>query len=145
MEIFVRMIKICDDAIIEPLSLSYKNCIENGTFPAIWKKSNIVPTHEKEINRFSTIVDLFHWYRYLVKYLKEFYLTHHLIIFKKTISFVNISLGFDQMIHAYINYFQLYMIFMLLLILVHHSMLEAYFWTCLKYLTKFSMRALITI
>ena len=47
MEISVRMIKICDDAIIEPLSLSYKNCIEIGTFPAIWKKSNIVPPHEK--------------------------------------------------------------------------------------------------
>ena len=46
-EISVRMIKICDDAIIEPLSLIYKNCIENGTFPAIWKKSNIVPVHKK--------------------------------------------------------------------------------------------------
>ena len=46
-EISVRMIKICDDAIIEPLSLIYKNCIENGTFPAIWKISNIVPVHKK--------------------------------------------------------------------------------------------------
>ena len=46
-EISVRMIKICDDAIIEPLSLIYKNCIENGTFPAIWKKSNIIPVHKK--------------------------------------------------------------------------------------------------
>ena len=42
-EISVRMIKICDDAIIEPLSLICKNCIENGTFPAISKKSSIVP------------------------------------------------------------------------------------------------------
>ena len=46
-EISVRMIKICDDAIIEPLSLIYKNCIENGTFPAIWKKSNLVPVHKE--------------------------------------------------------------------------------------------------
>ena len=28
-EISARMIKICNDAIIEPLSLIYKNCIEN--------------------------------------------------------------------------------------------------------------------
>ena len=43
----VRMIKICDEAIIEPLSLIYKNCIGNRTFPTIWKKSNIVPVHNK--------------------------------------------------------------------------------------------------
>ena len=112
-ETSVRMIKVCDDAIIEPLSLIYKNCIENGTFPAIWKKPIIVPVDKKEINRLSIIIDLFHCYPCLVKYLKEFYLTHYLIIFKKIISFVNISLGFNQVIHAYINYFQLY-IFMLL-------------------------------
>ena len=41
------MIKICDCANIEHLSLIYKNCTENGTFPAIWKKSNIVPVHKK--------------------------------------------------------------------------------------------------
>ena len=47
-EIYVRMIKICDYAIIGPLSLIiYESCIESGTFPAIWKKSNIVPVHEK--------------------------------------------------------------------------------------------------
>ena len=35
-EIYVRIIIICNDAIIEPLSLIYENCIENGTFPATW-------------------------------------------------------------------------------------------------------------
>ena len=99
---------------------------------------------KKEINRLSIIIDLFHCYPYLVKYLKEFYLTHYLIIFQKIISFMNISLGFDQAIHAYINYFQLYMIFILLLIVVSRSMLQAYFWTCLKHLTKFDMRGLFT-
>ena len=46
-KISLRMIKICDDAIIEPLSLIYKNCIDNRTFPTIWTKSNIVPVHNK--------------------------------------------------------------------------------------------------
>ena len=99
---------------------------------------------KKEINRLSIIIDLFHCYPYFVKYLKEFYLTHYLIIFKTIISFVNISLGFNQMIHVYTNYFQLYMIFVLLLIVVLCSMLEAYFWTCLENLTKFGMRGLLT-
>ena len=46
-EISVIMIKICHGAIIEPLVLIYKNCIENGTFQKYGKKSNIVPVHKK--------------------------------------------------------------------------------------------------
>ena len=42
--IYVRMIKICDNEINEPLSLIYKTCIENGTFSAVCKKSNIIPS-----------------------------------------------------------------------------------------------------
>ena len=108
------------------------------------EKSNIVRFHKKGDEEILIIIKLFHCCQYLVKYLKEFYLPHYLIIFKKIISFMNISLSFDQAIHAYVNYFQLYMIFMLLLIAVHRSMLEAYFWACLKYLTKFDMKDLFT-
>ena len=43
----VRMIKICDEALVKPLSLTYKNCIETGVFPYIWKKSNIVPVYKR--------------------------------------------------------------------------------------------------
>ena len=46
-DISVRMIKICDKAILEPLSIIYKNCIDTGIFPDSWKKSNIVPVHKK--------------------------------------------------------------------------------------------------
>ena len=48
----VRMIKICDKAILEPLSITYKNYIDTGIFPVSWKKSNIIPEHKKEINSF---------------------------------------------------------------------------------------------
>ena len=41
------MIKICDKAIVKPLSIIYKNCFDNGIFPDLWKKSNIVPVHKK--------------------------------------------------------------------------------------------------
>ena len=43
----VIMIKICDQAIVEPLSIFYKNRIDTGIFPDLWKKSNIVPVHKK--------------------------------------------------------------------------------------------------
>ena len=45
--ISIRMIKICDKAIVKPLSIIYKNCIDNGIFLDLWKKSNIVPVHKK--------------------------------------------------------------------------------------------------
>ena len=46
-EISVSMIKICDEALVKPLSLIYKNCIDTGFFPDIWKKSNIVPVYKR--------------------------------------------------------------------------------------------------
>ena len=46
-EISIRMIKICDEALVKPLSLIYSNCIDTGVFPDIWKKSNIVPVYKR--------------------------------------------------------------------------------------------------
>ena len=31
----------------KPLSIIFKNCIDTGTFPDIWKRSNIIPVHKK--------------------------------------------------------------------------------------------------
>ena len=41
------MLKICDSEVVEPLSLIYKNCIDSGIFPDIWKRSHIIPTYKK--------------------------------------------------------------------------------------------------
>ena len=46
-DISICMIKICDQSIIKPLPIIYQNCLNTGTFPDIWKKSNIVPVHKK--------------------------------------------------------------------------------------------------
>ena len=32
---------------VKPLSLIFKNCIQDRIFPNLWKKSNIVPVHKK--------------------------------------------------------------------------------------------------
>ena len=45
--ISIRMLKICDTAIVEPLSIIFNNCINQSLFPDIWKKSNICPIHKK--------------------------------------------------------------------------------------------------
>ena len=45
--ISIRMLKICDSVLVEPLSQIYKNCINSGVFPDIWKKSHIISTYKK--------------------------------------------------------------------------------------------------
>ena len=45
--ISIKMLKICGDSISKPLTLIFKNCLQSGTFPNLWKKANIVPIHKK--------------------------------------------------------------------------------------------------
>ena len=41
--ISVRMIKMCDESLVQPLSLIFRGCIDIGVYPDTWKKSNTVP------------------------------------------------------------------------------------------------------
>ena len=45
--ISVRMIKICDNALLLPLGLIFEFCMTQRMFPQIWKQANIVPSHKK--------------------------------------------------------------------------------------------------
>ena len=46
-EIFIRMLKLCESAITEPLYLIFKNCLNSNTFSDVWKKANVIPVHKK--------------------------------------------------------------------------------------------------
>ena len=46
-DISIWMIMLCNKSIISTVSLIYKNCIDSGIFPNIWKKSNVAPVHKK--------------------------------------------------------------------------------------------------
>ena len=46
-DICIGMLNICDSELCEPLSVIYKNCIDSGLFPDIWKRSHIIPTCKK--------------------------------------------------------------------------------------------------
>ena len=50
-DISTRILKICDSAIMEPLTVMFKNCISEGIFPDNWKKSNLCPIHKKVISK----------------------------------------------------------------------------------------------
>ena len=40
---FNKLLQFCGAEVVKPLSLIFKNCIQYGVFPNLWKKSNIVP------------------------------------------------------------------------------------------------------
>ena len=46
-EISIRMLKLCEPAITEPLYLIFKKCFSSNTFPDVWKKANVIPVHKK--------------------------------------------------------------------------------------------------
>ena len=46
-EISIRMIKISDVALVNPLKIIFTNYLRRGVFPEIWKCANVVPVHKK--------------------------------------------------------------------------------------------------
>ena len=46
-EISIRMLKLCESAITEPLYLIFEICLSSNTFPDVWKKTNVIPFHKK--------------------------------------------------------------------------------------------------
>ena len=44
--ISIGMIKLCSKSVVKSLSI-FKNCIDTGTFPDIWKRSHIIAIHKK--------------------------------------------------------------------------------------------------
>ena len=44
-DILVRMLKLCELAVAKSLSVIFRNCVNQCTFPYVWKKSNICPIH----------------------------------------------------------------------------------------------------
>ena len=46
-DISIKMLKICDLAMIKPLSIICRNCINHSRFPDLWKKSNVCLIHKR--------------------------------------------------------------------------------------------------
>ena len=46
-DISIRMIKICDESLLKPLLILFKNSLQLSCYPDIWKKPNIIPAHKK--------------------------------------------------------------------------------------------------
>ena len=47
-DISIRMIKMCDESLLRPLSIIFCNSLKSSTYPTTWKKANIIPVHKKD-------------------------------------------------------------------------------------------------
>ena len=72
--ILVRMIKMCDESLVQPLSLIFKGCIDTGVYPDTWKKFNIVPVHKKGDKQIVNITDQSPFHQYAVNSRKNNFL-----------------------------------------------------------------------
>ena len=105
-DISIRMIKLCGQSIVKPLSIIFKNCINNSMFPDICKKSNIISVHKKSDKQIIDNIDLFLFYRFVVKFSRNCYSIQYLNFLMKIIFSVLISQDSDHQIHVNINFFQ---------------------------------------
>ena len=43
----IRVIKICDKSLLEPIIILFKNSTKSSYYRDIWKRPNIIPVHKK--------------------------------------------------------------------------------------------------
>ena len=46
--ISIRMIKMCDESLIRPLSIIFRNSLNSCIYPSTWKKANVMLVHKKD-------------------------------------------------------------------------------------------------
>ena len=47
-DISIRMIKMCDESLLRPLSIIFPNSLKSSIYPSNWKKANVIPVHKKD-------------------------------------------------------------------------------------------------
>ena len=66
-KISIRMIKICGKSFPYPLNLIFDASFEEGVYPELWKKTNIISVHKKESKTLIKNYGSFSHYQYLEK------------------------------------------------------------------------------
>ena len=47
-DVLIRMLKICEDTIVELLKILFVNSVNQAVFPSWWKKANVIHVHKKK-------------------------------------------------------------------------------------------------
>ena len=110
-DISIRLLQICGAEVVKPLSLICKNC---------GKSQTLLQFISRGISSAWLTIVQFGFCQYVVKYLRDSFLTQFLSSLRKTNYFLQINLVLDQMTLVKINCCQLSIVFMQILIKVLH-------------------------
>ena len=44
----IRMIKMCNESLVRPLSIIFQNSLNSSIYQSTWKKANVIPVHNKD-------------------------------------------------------------------------------------------------
>ena len=47
-DISIRMIKMCEESLVRPLSMIFRSSLDPCIYPSTWKKTNVIPAHKKD-------------------------------------------------------------------------------------------------
>ena len=59
----IRMLKLCWNSICKPLSIIFNDSLKEGKFPFDWKKTHVVPVHNKGDKQCLNNIDLFPYFQ----------------------------------------------------------------------------------
>ena len=123
------MLKICDCAIFELLSIMFNNCINHSMFPDIWKQSNIFPIHKRGDQKIISNYRPVSFLRICEK------------IFERLIFNCLYEHGVEnKLLSMEFSYYRLFITYTRILMLTQILKLVVCFWICIKLLTKSGWR-----
>ena len=102
----VRMVKICDESLVQPLFNIFQFSLETGNFPSNWKRGNIVPVHkkgDKNLINNHRLTGLF--FQFSVQFMKSVFMIHFIITLRVMICFLRVSPAFVKVFLACLNYY----------------------------------------
>ena len=127
--------------LLKTLCQSYiKIVLKQVSFLMHGESSTLSQFTRKEISKLLTNTDQSHFFVFLVKFSRKSYLIQFLNTFKRIVFFVITNQVFNLLIHASINYFLLFMIFMYLLTATYPKMWEGYFLIYWQSLIDYGMK-----
>ena len=108
--ISIRMIKMCAESIVVPLTIIFNKALTTSVYPDIWKRGNVVPVHKedsKNLVKNYQPISLLHIFG---KIFEKLFTMCYSSISKQMIFLLIVNLVFSLVIHAFRSSSLLHMI-----------------------------------
>ena len=115
-DLSIRLLKICESSIVKTLSIIFKNCFQSRSFPNKRKKSNVAPIHKKGDKQLLQNYRPVSLLPICSKIFERIIFNPIFKYLEKIVFSVQINLVFVHLTHMKTNYYQSFMIYMLILI-----------------------------